>query len=305
MTMRHIDTAYRTALPVRENPPFRLDAGQGVLLLGSCFTDNIGERLSRGGVAACVNPGGVQYNPVSIAMLLRASMRGALPPHGIFTHEGRTRCWLLPTRFSSADNSLASGLFADALATLREALLTVPALIVTFGTAWVYEHRPTATSPYCGVVGNCHKVCAAEFSRRRLGMEEIVADWESLVDEMRRFRAAHGVSDPLRLIFTVSPIRHFKDGAHENTLSKGTLHLAVASLVENVADSDYFPAYELLCDDLRDYRFYAEDMVHPSSVAVDYIWEHFQAVYYTDADRMLMCARARALRAAGHRPLLR
>lgn len=304
MTMIHIDTAYRTALPVRENPPFRLDTGQGVLLLGSCFTDNIGERLAASGVQAWVNPGGVQYNPASIAALLRAAMRGALPAGSVFTHEGRTRCWLFPTRFSSADASVASGLFADTLATLREALLEASALIVTFGTAWVYEHRLTATSSFEGVVGNCHKVPAAEFHRRRLGVEEIAAGWKGLVAEARRYRSAHGVEDPLRLIFTVSPIRHFKDGAHENTLSKGTLHLAVASLVESVADSDYFPAYELLCDDLRDYRFYAEDMVHPSSVAVDYIWEHFQAVYYTEADRALMSARVRALRAAAHRPML-
>lgn len=303
--MRHIDTVYRTALPVRENPPFRLDAGQGVLLLGSCFTDNIGERLAASGVKAGVNPGGVQYNPASIASLLRAAMKGGLPPESVFTYEGRTRCWLFPTRFSSADASLASLLFADTLASLREALLEASTLIVTLGTAWVYEHRRTGLSPFEGVVGNCHKVPAAEFSRRRLGVEEIVADWACLVDEVRRFRAAHGVADPLRLIFTVSPIRHFKDGAHENTLSKGTLHLAVAALVESVADSDYFPAYELLCDDLRDYRFYAEDMVHPSPVAADYIWKHFQAVYYTEADRVLMSARARALRAAGHHPLLR
>ncbi len=302
--MRHIDTAYRTALPVRENPPFRLDAGQGVLLLGSCFTDNIGERLAASGVQACVNPGGVQYNPASIAALLRAAMREALPAGSVFTHEGRTRCWLFPTRFSSADASVASGLFADTLTALREALLEASALTVTFGTAWVYEHRRTELSSFEGVVGNCHKVAAAEFGRRRLGVGEIVADWEALVAEVRSYRAGHGVTDPLRLIFTVSPIRHFKDGAHENTLSKGTLHLAVADLVESVPDSDYFPAYELLCDDLRDYRFYAEDMVHPSSVAVDYIWEHFRAVYYTDADRILMCARARALRAAAHRPML-
>lgn len=303
--MRYIDTAYRTAIPVRDNPPFRIDAGRGILLIGSCFTDNVGSRLLGCGVDACVNPGGVQYNPASIATLLRAAIAGAMPERSVFVHDGRTRSWLFPTRFSSADPDEAATLFAATLATLRRALLAMPVLIVTFGTAWVYEHDATATSSYEGIVGNCHKVAAAEFRRRRLGVEEITADWESLVARIRGFRTQNGVDEPLRLIFTVSPIRHFKDGAHENTLSKSTLHLAVDALSGKIAGTDYFPAYELLTDDLRDYRFYADDMVHPAPAAVDYIWSHFQATYYTESDRALLASRAKALRAAGHRSLLR
>lgn len=302
--MRYIDTSYRTAIPVRENPPFRLDARQGVLLLGSCFTDNIGARLLESGVEACVNPAGVQYNPASIATLLRAAMAPGVPDDSVFAYEGRTRTWLLPTRFSDTDPKRADGLICSAIIALREALLSAHTLIVTFGTAWVYEHKPSPLSPYEGIVSNCHKVPAAEFTRRRLAVAEIVTLWKTLVSELRHYRAVNRVEEPLRVIFTVSPIRHFKDGAHENTLSKSTLHLALAALTETVPDTDYFQAYELLTDDLRDYRFYADDMAHPSPQAVDYIWRHFQATYFTEADRALLAARAKAARATRHRPLL-
>lgn len=302
--MTCIDTKYRTALPVCNNPPFRLSAGQAVLLSGSCFTDNIGGKMLDSGMEAYVNPAGVQYNPASIAAVIRASICGKLPEESIFIAEDRVRSWLLPTRFSSTEKTEAEKIFAETVSALRQALLRAKTIIITFGTAWIYEHIPTPLSAYTGITGNCHKVPAQEFVRRRLSVQEIVTDWEQLIAEIKAFRGAEGIEAP-DIIFTVSPIRHFKDGAHENTLSKSTLHLSVEELCEyHKENAAYFPAYELLMDDLRDYRFYAEDMVHPSPVAVDYVWQYFQHTFFSPADRDRLSAQAKSLRTTRHRPLL-
>ncbi|MBD5230878.1 MAG: GSCFA domain-containing protein [Bacteroidales bacterium] len=276
-------------------PPFGLNPEQGALLLiGSCFTDEVGERLRASGYPCSVNPCGVQYNPASIASLLRAALSGELAEELFFEHEGRWRCWLVPTRFSAPLHQEAKELCSKALGELREALQGAEALIVTLGTAWVYTH---VAPGFEGVVSNCHKVPAPRFSRSRLSVEQIAAEWRDLLRELREFNPA------LKVIFTVSPIRHFKDGARENTLSKATLALAIDSLMDEEA-VDYFPAYELLMDDLRDYRFYAPDMLHPSPVAVDYIWQHFRDRYFSATLRDDLTARARTLRRAAHRPII-
>lgn len=312
--MKCIDSTFRTPVPVRarkEGLPFSLSADSRILLMGACFTDNIGTKLLECGMPATVNPAGVQYNPASIAAVLRAAMRGIVPEDSIFEHEGRTRSWLFPTRYSATDPADARRLFAATVAEAGRALMEADTLIVTFGTAWIYEHLPSALSPYSAIVGNCHKVSAAEFARRRLSVAEIAADWGALLEEIRGSRAA---KEPLQVIFTVSPIRHFKDGAHQNTLSKATLHLAINEIMCSLeticvgdcpcAVADYFPAWELLMDDLRDYRFYADDMLHPSAVAVDYIWQHFCQTYFAPAALSTLTARSRSLRATRHRPLL-
>lgn len=291
-------TDFRTTFPLPP-APFTLDPEHGpLLLLGSCFTDEIGARLLGCGYPCCVNPCGVQYNPASIAALLSAALAGVWPQDAFFRHDGLWRCWLLPTRFSAPTEAECRRICDDALATLADALARADALIITLGTSWIYEH----TAPgYSGIVGNCHKVPARDFSRRRLSVSEITGLWRPLIERL------HRLNPRMSLIFTVSPIRHFKDGAHENTLSKATLHLAVDELLDDDTlpmRSDYFPAWELLMDDLRDYRFYAADMLHPSPVAVDYIWSLFSARYFTDATRARLRASAVALRRAAHRPIL-
>ncbi|MCM1006102.1 MAG: GSCFA domain-containing protein [Prevotella sp.] len=299
--MKCIDHTFRTALPVQPRDSGSLSATSRILLLGSCFTDNIGGKLLESGVPATVNPAGALYNPGSIAAVLRAAMRGDIEENTIFEYESRFRTWLLPTRFSSPEKERAREIFTDTLTEIRTALKEADTLVFTFGTAWVYEHTPTPLSSFSGIVSNCHKVPSAEFIRRRLSIDEIVADWLSVLAELRTFR---GENRQVNVIFTVSPIRHFKDGAHENTLSKATLHLAIAELLESSQHTRYFPAWELVMDDLRDYRFYAEDMLHPSPTAVEYIWQHFQETYFIPADRERLAASARQFRRTLHRQLL-
>lgn len=295
------------ALPVA---PFQLAPERGkLLLLGSCFTTEIGERLQACGYPCAVNPAGVQYNPASIARLMRCALSGEIPAEYFFEFGGLRRCWLMPTAFSAPTALECRQKCLDAIGEIRLALIQAEALIVTLGSAWIYEHTATAglepmAGQFCGLVSNCHKVPAREFLRRRLSVEEIAADWLALLSELR------SLNPGLKVIFTVSPIRHFKDGAHENTLSKATLHLAVSQITEVAGKdatsrvTDYFPAFELLFDDLRDYRFYAGDMLHPSPEAVDYIFRHFAGYYFTADTRAQLEAQAARLRRQAHRPIL-
>lgn len=290
-------TEFRTTFAIPA-PAFTLSPQSGpLLLLGSCFTTEIGERLRMCGYPCVVNPCGVQYNPASIAALIDCALGLRQLADTIFCYESYWRSWLFPTSFARAAREEAEAACLAAIAALRDALARAEALILTLGTAWVYEH---VGSGYQGIVGNCHKLPAREFSRRRLSVQEIVECWLPILDRL------HTLNPALKLICTVSPIRHFKDGAHENTLSKATLQLALDSLLSHSLSlpAEYFPAAELLLDDLRDYRFYAPDMLHPSSVAVDYIWSRFSTRYFTVATLADLKTRAAAIRREAHRPLL-
>lgn len=279
--------------------PFRLDLSSHLLLVGSCFSDNIGARLIQHGCIATVNPCGVQYNPQSIATLFRAALDPESLPDTLFEHDRRVRSWLLPQIFSAPTREEARGNFNAAVGTLRRSLAGCDAVILTFGTAQVWRHIPSAISAFEGTVGNCHKVPAKEFTHTMLTPDEIAEEWIALTKLMR------DANPEIKLIYTVSPVRHLNPSPRLNTLSKATLHLAVEHLVDADPDgSAYFPAYELLMDDLRDYRFYGADMTHPSEQAADYIFEKFAETFYTAADREQMrLARAATLRAS-HRTLL-
>lgn len=283
-----------------EAAPFQLSASDRVLLVGSCFSDNIGSRLSLHGCPAVVNPCGVQYNPASIASLLRAAMSGCVPQESFFSYNGRVRSWMFPQAFSGLTREEAEAKCGDAFAVMRDALLNSQALIVTFGTAQVWRHLLSATSAYEGVVGNCHTVPSGEFLHTMLSVEDIVEEWSKLLGDLR------SLNPELKVIFTVSPVRHLNPSPRLNTLSKASLHLAVAQIVaSNPSLNAYFPAYELLIDDLRDYRFYAVDMSHPSVQAADYIFMQFADCYYSASDREAMHAAFSASLRASHRPLLK
>jgi hypothetical protein len=250
-----------------------------LLLLGSCFATEVGALLRRDGFNATVNPTGTLYNPLSIA---RALQFDRLTADQLFENQGLWRSWLHHTQFAAPDRLEALRRCNAATAEGQRAWQEATRVIVTFGTAYVFERHGA-------VVANCHKMPAAQFTRRRLSVEEIVATWRPIID-----------ANPLKhFIFTVSPIRHKADGLHGNQLSKATLLMAIDAL-----GADYFPAYEALIDDLRDYRFYAADMLHPSPVAVDYVYSLFADTYFTPATRAEALRARAASRAAGHRPLL-
>lgn len=268
-----------------------IDLSRPMLLLGSCFAANIGSRLRYDMAPATVNPTGTLFNPQSIANVCLAALHGATSEYEL--HGELWDSWLLPTEFSSPDRPTAEKAGADALQTLREALLASGTLIVTFGTAVVY----VLTRPPYPVVSNCHKQPSSLFVRDMLSVQNVVSTWQALVEEVRQ------VNPSLRIIFTVSPVRHVRDGMHVNTLSKATLQLAVDTLVRTLPDCDYFPAYEIMLDDLRDYRWCAEDMAHPSPEAADYIYRLFCDTLFTADDRKAL-EKGHTLRTRlCHRPL--
>lgn len=253
----------------------RLAQTDCLMLLGSCFASEIGQRLTDAKFGCDVNPYGVLYNPHSISTALREIVVGKIyEKKDIFLFR---ELWHSPMHHGDFSSAFAEDVLVSInlrLKSAHETMRNLDYLLLTLGTAWVYEAKETGH-----VVGNCHKQPEKNFTRRRLSVEEIVLDYTSLLSELL-------LQNPkLKVIFTVSPIRHVRDGMHANQLSKATLLLAIDRLQENYPENVfYFPAYELLMDELRDYRFYAEDMVHPSEVAVSYVWERFvQTCISTDA----------------------
>ena len=242
-------------------PQRQIEYQDKILLLGSCFADNIGKKFEEYYFQISSNPFGTLYNPVSIANSLSPVESSLLP---IIYHNGIWHSMMHHGEFSHVDKNELLRRCEESKCHMDRAMQEASTIIVTFGTAWVYEYHGE-------VVANCHKLPAKDFVRRRLTVEEIVQKWQPIIEQM---------SDK-RWIFTVSPIRHIKDGLHENQISKAVLLQAVDYLTSNSASVSYFPSYEIMLDELRDYRFYAEDMLHPSQVAVDYIWQRFAETYFS------------------------
>ena len=240
-----------------------------ILLLGSCFADNIGAKFGEHYFQTTVNPFGTLYNPASIARVLSGVVKREMALDMV-QHNGLWHSMMHHGSFSHPDKDVLLARCEESQTLLRTALQEASTIIVTFGTSWVYKMDGM-------VVANCHKMPAERFNRYCMSASEIIDSWLPLLN---RIPNKHW-------IFTVSPIRHIKDGLHANHLSKANLLHAIDVLIANARDFNptstysYFPSYEIMLDELRDYRFYAEDMVHPSQVAVDYIWQRFVDTYMT------------------------
>ena len=261
-----------------------------ILMLGSCFSDEMGEQMKQRYLSVTCNPFGTLYNPLSISNAINAKISKCenekIP---LVEHEGLWHSMSHHGSFSRADRNEAEQAIRASIATMQQALEESTVIIVTFGTAWVYEMNGE-------IVGNCHKLPADRFTRRRLSVEEIVAAWRPILD---RYPDKHW-------LFTVSPIRHIRDGLHENQLSKTTLLMAVEQLSSLEGRSGgvlYFPSYEIMLDELRDYRFYADDLVHPSSLAVNYIWERFVDTFCTPQTRNELILQHKRWKHEHHIPL--
>ena len=238
-----------------------------ILLLGSCFADNMGAKFGEHYFQTTVNPFGTLYNPASIRRSIDLSLSRNNKRY-MLQHNGLWHSMMHHGTFSHPDKDVLLARCEESQTLLRTALRDATTIIVTFGTSWVYKMEYL-------VVANCHKMPAERFNRYCMSASEIIDSWLPLLDQIPN----------KHWIFTVSPIRHIKDGLHANHLSKANLLHAIDVLIANARDFNptstysYFPAYEIMLDELRDYRFYAEDMVHPSPVAVDYIWQRFVDTY--------------------------
>ena len=262
--------------------PWQIGQDSRVLLVGSCFTEHIGLKMQAHGLQAACNPTGVLYNPLSIAQALNGDMRVE-----IVEHDGLYHSMAHHGSFSGTDSEEVLRRCLQSLNDLHRRLAEADVVVVTFGTAYVYYREGT-------VVANCHKLPEREFTRDRVSVEQIVSVWRPII---RSNQDKHW-------LFTVSPIRHQRDGMHHNQLSKATLLLAIEQLQQEFEEQvSYFPAYEIVLDELRDYRFYADDMVHPSEVAVKHVWDKFCEAYMSEQTRTWMHERYKQWLHAQHRPL--
>lgn len=277
---------FRTEIQIA---PFDVRIGyeNRLLALGSCFAEHIAGRLSAARFCIATNPTGILFNPLSIADAIRSYaarvpvQRDELHTDGeVWFHYG----------FHGDFSALTPDEALRRMNAVRQAgadvLSAADRVLVTFGTAWAFERQGA-------VVANCHKQPAVEFRRRRLGVGEIVDTFAALL--------AGPLADK-QIILSVSPVRHLGDGLEGNSLSKAVLRLAAEELAETHANVHYFPAFEIVNDDLRDYRFYADDLVHPSSQAVAYIWEKFADALLSDETRAVLGEVEAIVAAAAHRP---
>ena len=275
-----------------EHKPLKatIDYSTNIFAIGSCFASNIAARLIRAKFRVVTSPTGILFNPASIARTLTAfATNQAVDPKRIVS---RGEEWVSLDCHSDLVGSTskeAETLWQNAISEGHNALQSASCVIITLGTAWVYEHNATGE-----IVANCHKIPQRDFTRRRLSVAEICELFRPLIK---------GVLKSKHVIFTVSPVRHIADGLAENSLSKATLRLAIEELCQEFSNADYYPAYEIVTDDLRDYRFYADDLVHPSSAAIDYIWEHFVNCALSSDARQLLTKVEKIVAAASHRPL--
>lgn len=275
--------------------PHQIDYSKSMMFLGSCFSENIGQKLIDLKFDVDMNPFGILYNPESIANSIRILLeKRVFTESDLFQDHGLWNSFYHHSRFSDVDREVALDKINSRISNSNEFLKRADFLVITFGTAWVYELRKTGQ-----IVSNCHKIPAAEFKRFRLGVFEITNVYRELLEQIWKFNPG------LKVIFTVSPIRHWKDGAVENQLSKATLLLAIDHLVKGFGGEgcSYFPSYEIMMDELRDYRFYADDMLHISQVAVDYIFERFGKVAITCASRDISKSMLKINKAISHRPV--
>lgn len=263
-----------------------------VIMLGSCFADNIGNRMREDLFDVEVNPFGTLYNPASIYSSFNDIIECRQYNAGdLFFYEGRYHSFSHHSRFSGTDVDLVTEKINARIKSAHSKLKKANVICITFGTAYVYSLVKTGK-----IVSNCHKLPQSSFSRSLMTVDDIVEMWLPLMGRL------HDINPEMKLVFTVSPIRHMADGAHGNQVSKSTLLLAVDRLVSTRQDvALYFPAYEIMMDDLRDYRFYAEDMIHPSSVAVNYIYSKFSKSFFDKKTEILAGECRKVARRLNHR----
>jgi len=264
-----------------------------VLVLGSCFSDNIGEKLHTSGFQTEINPFGTLYNPVSIARAIyEIEEKKKYTEDNLFYYQGLWQSDMHHGSFSDSDKETVLNHINNRISKAHNTWVNTNVILLTFGSAFVYYNKTGE------VVSNCHKRPESEFNRQRLTVEGIISIYEPLLNSLIE------QNRELNIIMTVSPIRHLRDGLHQNQLSKSTLLLAIDKLKSLFPHNIYyFPAYEIMMDELRDYRFYADDLMHPSTMAIEYLWEKFTTCSFENETQQLAEECQKIYKAINHRPL--
>jgi GSCFA family len=269
-----------------------------LLLLGSCFTENIGDKLLAHKFSVLQNPNGILFNPVSVKEAVENYISNKIITENdlFYLNEGY-HSWQHHSRFSGTTKEDAVQKINTSTNTAHHYLKETDIVIITLGSAWVYELTAKAPNAKTGnVAANNHKAAADWFNRRLLSNTEVIDLLNTTVSQLQQFKPG------IKIIFTISPVRHLREGFVENNRSKAALINAVHAAAELFENVFYFPAYELVIDDLRDYRFYAEDMVHPNYAATNYVWEKFIACYIDEPSQELMKQINEINAAINHKP---
>ena len=246
----------------------QIDYGSQLLLLGSCFSENIGAKLTYYKFQNLQNPFGILFHPLAIERLVqKAVQHDAYGEGDVFNANQRWHCFDAHSTFSNPSKEQILGDLNENIDRTHVQLKNANYIIITLGTAWVYRKKQDEQ-----VVANCHKVPQTNFVKELLGVDAVARSLERIISLVR------SLNTKVQFIFTVSPVRHLKDGFIENQLSKAHLLSGIHEVLKH-DNTSYFPSYELMMDELRDYRFYKQDMIHPNEIAIDYIWEKFRAVW--------------------------
>ena len=283
---------FRTVVNCPSSPE-KIDYQTALTMLGSCFAENLGLRMEQLKFNISLNPFGIVYHPAPIAHSIERII--SAKPYTVDDlehHDGYWSSFDHHGKFSRSEAPACLEIINNTLQEAHNQLACSQWLFVSFGTAWAYRLKSTGKT-----VANCHKFLASHFERIRFQVDEIYDIWEKTISALRKFNPA------IKIVFTISPIRHLRDGAHENQLSKSTLLLAVERLINEQEGITYFPAYEIVLDELRDYRFYDADMTHISPVAINYIWRRFCETYIADSAFPIMKKVEAEVKAAAHRKL--
>lgn len=282
---------FRTEL-ITKPAQYSLGLSNPLFTIGSCFADAIGSRLQEVKFKATVNPFGTTYNPLSIHNLLFHSLSGtALPDNSFLQHQDIHLNYHLHSSMSALSKAELTQKIQTQFNAALEELKKCDALLITYGTAWTYKRKAEKDT-----VNNCHKQDATLFNKVLLTQEEITDSFNTLYLALQQIRPG------IKVILTLSPVRHIKDSLELNTVSKAVLRLACHHLSQQHTHVDYFPAYEMMIDDLRDYRFYKSDMLHPTTEAEKYIWRKFGQTYF-DANTLHFIQQWKEIRAGlFHKP---
>ena len=268
-----------------------------LILLGSCFSEHIGAKLDYFKFRTLQNPFGILFHPLAIENLItRAIQKRGYTPEDLFYHNERWHCFDAHSNMSNVSKEKVLEGLNGQLRKTEQLLSKASHIIITLGTGWTYQKRETGVT-----VANCHKIPQKEFKKQLLTVDEITASLQRTIEQIET------VNKNTQLVFTISPVRHLKDGFVENQRSKAHLIAAVHDIVNAYADGEksrvaYFESYELMMDELRDYRFYKADMIHPNTLAIDYIWEKFSEVWVSDDAQVTMELVEEIQRGLDHRP---
>ncbi len=271
---------------------FSIDYHRKTVFIGSCFTENIGNKLLENKFPALINPFGVLYNPKSVLKALEIIIAKKIFFENDLNYENDK--WFSfnhHSSFSSPNKKEVLNKINGEIDKAHNYIKEAQTLFITFGTSWYFKLLENNE-----VVANCHKLPSNLFKRELLNVNEIVSSWGQLIKQLNNF------NPDLKIVFTVSPIRHWKDGAINNQLSKSILIVAIHEILKGNKHIPYFPSYEIMMDDLRDYRFYDDDFLHPNSQAINYIWDKFKAAFIEEKTVQISKQVEKIIKAVNHRP---